>query len=475
MLQRLGLLALLFCLCSLSYGGKQRPNIILVMADDLGWGQVGYYDHPDLETPNLDAMAANGLRFDRFYAGAPVCSPTRASVLTGRSNDRTGAISHGYALRRQEKTIATALANIGYETAHFGKWHLNALRGPGIPLLENDPYHPGHFGFQHWLTTSNFFDLNPLMSREGAFEDFQGDSSEVVVDQALQFIKKRKDKNRPFFSVIWYGTPHSPFTAFDEDAARFSNHEEDKKNQYGEIIAMDRSIGTLRKGLRDLGIADNTIVWFCSDNGGLKSMGPETVNGLRGFKGSLYEGGIRVPAIIEWPAVIKKGSATKTPTATMDIFPTIATLVAANKEDMLQPSDGSDLSSLINGKSFERKHPIPFRHIGRGALIDGNYKLISLDYEGGEFALYNLEKDPSETTNLVAEKPKVAKRLIRVFRKWNQSVDRSAEGKDYPEGKLTTPDPEPMHWAQSKIFAPYFEEWSKRPEYGYWIERWTKR
>jgi hypothetical protein len=133
-----------------------RPHIVLVMADDQGWGQMGYYQHPILKTPNLDAMSQAGLRFDRFYAGAPVCSPTRASVLTGRANDRTGVESHGYALRRQEITIAKMLSDAGYVTGHFGKWHLNALRGPGVPILKSDDHNPGEFGFQTWLSVTNF-------------------------------------------------------------------------------------------------------------------------------------------------------------------------------------------------------------------------------------------------------------------------------------------------------------------------------
>jgi len=124
-----------------------RPNIVLVMADDMGWGQTGYYNHPVLKTPHLDAMALAGLRFDRFYAGAPVCSPTRASVLTGRSNMRTGVESHGYALRRQEQTIVSALRKAGYATGHFGKWHLNGMRGPGVPMFASDTHHPGVFDF----------------------------------------------------------------------------------------------------------------------------------------------------------------------------------------------------------------------------------------------------------------------------------------------------------------------------------------
>ena len=141
-----------------------KPNVVLVMADDQGWGQTGYYDHPILKTPNLDAMAESGLRFDRFYAGAPVCSPTRGSVLTGRANDRIGVLSHGYALRRQETSLAAVMKNAGYVTGHFGKWHLNALRGPGVPVLASDDHNPGEFGFDHWLSVTNFFDRDPILS-----------------------------------------------------------------------------------------------------------------------------------------------------------------------------------------------------------------------------------------------------------------------------------------------------------------------
>ena len=191
---------LTIALTGLSFASP-RPNVIFIMTDDQGWGQTGYYKHPVLKTPNLDAMAANGLRFDRFYAGAPVCSPTRASVLTGRANNRTGVPSHGHALRLQEKTIASALKQAGYATGHFGKWHLNGLRGPGAPILDEDPYGPKSFGFETWMTVTNFFDLDPLMGSAQGVHQFKGDSSEIIVNQALSFIKKQKDAEKPFLAM----------------------------------------------------------------------------------------------------------------------------------------------------------------------------------------------------------------------------------------------------------------------------------
>ena len=312
-----------------------KPNIILIMTDDQGWGETGYYNHPKLKTPNLDAMAANGLRFDRFYAGAPVCSPTRASVLTGRANDRSGVPSHGHPLRLQEKTLPKALKPGGYLSGHFGKWHLNGLRGPGVPVLKDDTHNPGAFGFDEWLTVTNFFDMNPSMSRMGKFEEFKGDSSAIIVGEALKFIRTAAGKEKPFLTVIWDGSPHSPWVASESDRAAFGELDENSQHHYGELVAFDRALGVLRKGLRELKIADNTLLWFCSDNGGLPKISPDTVGGLRGYKGTVWEGGLRVPGIIEWPAVIKP-RVTAHPASTMDIFPTIADILGLSKSVMLR-------------------------------------------------------------------------------------------------------------------------------------------
>ena len=442
---------------------NERPNIILIMTDDQGWGQTGYYDHPVLQTPNLDAMAKNGLRFDRFYAGAPVCSPTRASVLTGRTNDRTGVLDHGYALRKQEKTISVALKNEGYATGHFGKWHLNGLRGPGVPVLKEDSHSPGEFGFDHWLTVTNFFDIDPLMSENGSFIDLKGNSSDIIVGKALEFIKEKSNQNLPFFTVIWDGSPHDPFLASDKDRSNFKSLNENSQHHYGELVAFDRSLGVLRKTLKDLGLEKNTILWYCSDNGGLRNILPSTVGGLRGSKTTIWEGGLRVPAVIEWPQVIKP-RITHYPASTMDIFPTIADILDLPETDLLKPVDGISLKPIFKNDIRNRDKKIPFRYKDQGALVDNNFKLVATSIQKKEFELYDLENDSGETTDLAAQNPMIFNQMKKDFLKWGKSIDSSLYGIDYPEGKVLK-NPERHFWMNDERYEPYLEEWLNRPEY----------
>ena len=442
-----------------------KPNIVLVMADDMGWGQTGYYNHPALSTPHLDAMAAGGLRFDRFYAGGPVCSPTRATVLTGRTHNRTGVQSHGFALRKQEKTLAVALRGAGYATGHFGKWHLNGLRGPGVPILREDTHGPGGFGFDQWLSVTNFFDKDPVMSRKGKFEEFTGDSSEVIVAEALNFIGTQAKAEKPSFTVIWYGTPHSPWMGLEKDLKLFANLDNKSQHHYAELVAMDRSIGALRAGLRDIGIARDTLVWFCSDNGGLPGFKPDTVGGLRGYKGSLFEGGLRVPGVIEWPEGITKPRVTSFPACTMDIFPTLAEVAGLPASSLLQPQDGQSLRALFGKELGPRRKPIGFRSGVRGAWVDNEFKLYSKNVTRGDFNLYHLGDDPSEKVDVSAGHPKVARRLRKAFHAWDATVDASGEGKDYPSGKVDSPQPPRMFWTELEAYRPYFKAWRERPEY----------
>jgi len=456
--------------CGIALGEAQRPHIIFVMADDMGWGQTGYRNHPLLKTPHLDAMAANGLRFERFYAGGPVCSPTRASVLTGRSPDRTGVLSHGYALRLQEKTLAQALRSAGYVTGHFGKWHLNGHRGPGAPIFAEDLRSPGKFGFDDWVSVSNFYDVNPLMSRAGKFEQFQGDSSEIAVAEAVKFLENHRAGGKPMFAVIWYGTPHSPFKALDQDRAAFGELSQASANHYGELVAMDRSIGTLRNSLRDLGLADNTLLVFCSDNGGLPNITPETVGGLRGNKGSLFEGGIRVPGIIEWPAKISP-RVTNYPACVMDLFPTVADIVGLPDSILTKPIDGLSLRPLFDREIGERRAPIGFRYQARRALVDDRYKLLTDNLDGGKLELFDLLVDPHETRDLSAEQPEIFTRMKQQLRDWNASVDASFSGADYPEGQVSPPDPTPVNWYEAPGYQPFLADWKQRWEFQSYLDR----
>lgn len=464
---------LLLITSSFALAAKQ-PNVILVMADDMGYGQTGYYNHPILKTPNLDAMAANGIRFDRFYAGAPNCSPTRATVLTGRTNDRTGVYNHGYAINKQEKTIAQAFKRAGYSTAHFGKWHLNGLRGPGAPIFKNDTHHPGHLGFDHWLSVTNFFDLNPILSRNGVWEEHGGDSSEIVVNEALDYIRGENGRGKPVFIVIWYGTPHSPFMAFDSDAKQFSHLAKNSKNHYAELVAMDRSIGHLRKELRDFGVAENTILWFNSDNGGLPGIKPGTVGELRGFKGSVYEGGLRVPCVVEWPGHIKP-QVSKYPACTMDIFPTLIDYASLDKSSINDLTDGLSLANVINHDISKRPKPIGFRHTGRAAWLDNNYKLVSLKVQTREYQLFDLDNDPKEQEDILTKRPDLANQMIQAFEAWNASIEKSQQGADYESGKVDPfTRPQQTMWTELPEYQKFFDEWIKRPDFKPYIERQLK-
>ena len=340
---------------------------------------------------------------------------------------------------------------------------MNGLRGPGVPILIEDTHNPGKFGFDHWLTVTNFFDIDPLMSENGSFVNLKGNSSDIIVREALKFIEEKSKRNQPFFTVIWDGSPHDPFLASDEDRLRFKNLDESSQNHYGELVAFDRSLGHLRKRLRELELADNTLIWYCSDNGGLSKIKPNTVGGLRGSKGTVYEGGLRVPAVIEWPAVIEP-KISHYPASTMDIFPTIVDILGLSKDNLLNPIDGISLRPMFNNDVEKRIKKIPFRYKDQGVLLDNNYKLIAASVIENEFVLYNLENDPTEAQNIAKEKPMVFEKMKMEFKKWNQSVELSMLGKDYPEGKVLE-NPKSHFWMKDDRYQPFLEEWSKRPEY----------
>lgn len=335
--------------------------------------------------------------------------------------------------------------------------------GPGVPILEDDPYGPGVFGFDEWVSVTNFFDIDPLMSDNGRFKEYEGTSSDIIVDLALGFIGKSIENKKPFFAVIWDGSPHDPFLALEKDKVGFEELDEESQNHYGELVAFDRSVGTLRKKLRELGVADNTLIWYCSDNGGLRGITPTTVAHLKGFKGSLWEGGLRVPAIIEWPAKVKP-SVTDYPASTMDIFPTIADWLNLPDSAMVFPQDGQSIKAIMIGNADKRQKPIPFRFDKGGALIDNDFKLYIADRNSGEYQLYNLADDPKETTDVSVKYPEKFEELKNRFTEFDASVEKSIEGKDYPEGKLTD-KPYRQGWMTDPRYEPYLEDWLEKREY----------
>jgi arylsulfatase A-like enzyme len=432
-------------------GAPPRPNIVLCMTDDQGWGDTGYNGHPFLKTPHLDDLAASGVRFTRFYAAAPVCSPTRGSVMTGRHPNRFGCFTYGRPIRIQEVTIAEVLKTAGYATGHFGKWHLNGKSGAGKPILADDPLSPGKLGFDEWLSATNYFDLDPSLGRNGEPVKFTGDGSDIIVEEALGFIRRSVEKQRPFLAVVWYGSPHDPHRALAQDRAPYAARPPREQNYYGELTAVDRSLGRLRSELRRLGIAEDTLLWFTSDNGG--AFGQLSTGGLRGGKATLWEGGIRVPGLIEWPARIKKPFTTEVPAFTSDIYPTIVDLLGITVRNQVEPLDGISLAPLLGGKMASRPKPMAFwvygsrGGSGHAALIDNQYKL-HLNPAGGArttqpasgparraagpaVLLYDLVKDPKERTDLVGGEAARVESMQGALVAWQESVRKSLAGGDY--------------------------------------------
>jgi arylsulfatase A-like enzyme len=475
---------LVAALAGVDAGAAPRPNIVLMMADDQGWGETGYNGHPHVKTPVLDEMARTALRLDRFYSGAPNCTPTRASVMTGRHANRSGAFAPNWSTRPEEITIARILKDAGYRTGHFGKWHIGAVK-------KESPLNPNQMGFDEYLAHDNFFEMNPPLSRNGAPpEIIPGESSEIIVDAAVTFARKVRAEDKPFFIVIWFGSPHGPYSGLDKDIALYAGvRNPEMRLRFAEITAMDRAIGTFRATLRDLGVAENTLLWFNSDNGIPVANENDSFNGgWRGHKGDVYEGGLRVPAIIEWPAVIKAPRLSSVPCVTSDILPTVLDVLGLKHPAPQRPLDGVSLKTLIvEGTMKERPSPIGwwkypasgeskngrwvseelargttpttrnpaidftnFKHPvartadfgGVAAWTDNRYKLVVMPGSAAGKAkkkasgaapvqLYDLLADPKETKDIAALHPDIVKRMKTELENWQRSVDHSLTGADY--------------------------------------------
>ena len=450
---RITLLAVLVCFfpkITFAAQPSKTPNILLLLSDDLGYRDIGCYGGP-VKTPTLDRLASKGMRFSQFYSGCAVCSPSRATLMTGRHHIRTGVYSwiHDPSqkshLLRREVTLAEILNEAGYATAHIGKWHL------GLPTQKHAKPTPDQHGFDHWLATWNNAEpshKNPHnFIRNGTpVGKTEGYSCQILADEAIKWLDQRDDIHRPFFLNVWFHEPHAPIAAPDSIVKTYGSTKNQAAIYSGTIDNTDKAIQRLMDKLQNLGVTDDTLVIYASDNGSYRD---DRTGGLRGRKGMNWEGGIRVPGMFIWPGVIKNNAVCSTPAGLVDVLPTVCGLLGLRKPD--RHLDGTDLTPILTGQpeDWQREQPL-FWHLQKSrpivAMRDGDYSLVAEpDYELSKdnmfqeawipkirsgryrnFQMFNLNKDPQQKNNLAAKNPELLKVLKSKLLKINESIMQEA-------------------------------------------------
>lgn len=410
-----------------SADGGEQPNIIIIVADDLGYGDVGCFGSSTVKTPNIDALAAKGIRLTDFHANGAVCSPTRAALLSGRYQQRTGIVGvvtakgHRHTgMDLQETTFAEVLKAAGYQTALFGKWHLGY----------RPEFNPIRQGFDEFVGfVSGNVDYHAHLDQTGR-EDWwmqdvltaeSGYSTDLITKHGVDFIERNQDK--PFLLYLPYPAPHYPYQG-RADPPFYSREEGRTKKPfrpgvYEEMIAiMDEGIGRIRTAVVNAALDDQTLILFFSDNG---PAGPGSAGPLRGRKGAIWEGGHRVPSVAHWPGKIPAGSVSRETFMGADILPTVAEIAATP-----MPKD-----ALIDGVSMlphlTEANPLTPRPIfwgigGRLAIRQGDYKLVT-DSNFSSPELYDLKADLGETANLAPQRPELVGELLRLLQDWHQDVN----------------------------------------------------
>ncbi|GAB5559360.1 MAG: sulfatase-like hydrolase/transferase [Synoicihabitans sp.] len=456
------LVLLATCCYAFSLGASDRPNIVILLADDLGYADIGVYGGP-VKTPHLDKLAKGGTRFESFYSGSAVCSPSRAVLMTGRHHIRTGIyswifdetqLSH---LRERETTLAEILQREGYATAHVGKWHL------GLPTDEIKKPTPDRHGFDYWFATGNNAEpshRNPInFIRNGErVGEIAGYSSQIVVDEAMAWLDAREDTEKPFLLNIWFHEPHAPIAAPDDIVKIYGDVPEPKDARRsaavysGTIDNTDRAIGRLLSKLREVAPVENTLIIYASDNGSYRD---DRTGGLRGRKGMNWEGGIRVPGIFYWPGTIPADVLATEPAGLVDVVPTICGFLNLPLPEGVH-LDGSDISALLGGggNEFVRAQPL-FWHLQKSrpivAMRAGDYSLVAdPDYDLStlnmfdeawipaiktgsytNYQLFNLREDPQQTTDIGPQHPELLAALKTQLLEINASI--MADGADWHE------------------------------------------
>ena len=410
-----------------AWADQTPPNFVLVMPDDMGWGDLAANGtNKIVKTPHLDAMAGNGVRLTRFYTASPLCSPTRAAFMSGRHPTRYDCYVPKDELPANELTIAEVLKPAGYATGHFGKWHIGDLGA-------NSPTNPGAQGFETWFSIYNSYrvpKMNVAFHRNGKTEQTTGYCEDVIMDEALKFIRASVAAKKPFFAVVWNMAPHSPHEAPARSKKLYADRPIEEQEYWGMISAIDENMGRLRATLKELGVADNTCVLFTSDNGGTKMSARHDPFG--GNKGGICEGGFRVPGIIEWPARITKPFVSGVPVTTCDILPTVLAAAGATLPKTARPLDGVNVLPVVDGQWKERPEPfvLHFDEGGRRsttfgrdgfAVVDNRFKLLT-SLDGARAELYDVVADPGETMNVAGKHKDEFAKLQAVRTKWWASV-----------------------------------------------------
>ncbi|GMQ31403.1 arylsulfatase [Algoriphagus confluentis] len=440
------------------------PNIVLILTDDQGYGDLGVHGNEVVKTPNLDRLAAESARFDRFYV-SPLCAPTRASLLTGRYHLRTGVVSVSKGLETmdaEEYTLAELFRDNGYRTGIFGKWH-NGQHYPHHPLAQGFEEFTG-FSAGHW---SNYFDTHLEKNREEMV--FEGYLPDVLTEEALDFIRKNKDQ--PFFAYLPLNTPHSPHQVPDEyfDPYKISGLSDELAAIYGMVENIDWNVGRIMNLLKELDLDENTLVIFLTDNG---PNGQRFNAEMKGVKGSVHEGGVRVPSFWRWKGEIQPQEIS-TAAAHIDVMPTLTDLFGLEKKEG-KPWDGVSLVPLFKGGE------IPYRSIfSHVAQLDKELKdrpgairkdslLLTLFPNRSE--LYDLKNDPKQLVNLAPGKLELVSSLEKEYREWWQEVTEEIEmDRQIPISDLAPEIALPTYEAELKGDLKFFEGhgWAQD-----WVTNW---